>query len=159
VRGGGHAGRRPPLARARRGLPRRPAAASARARTEQDHTEIVEAAKAALTDAPGRRVTLADLARRVYASPFHLARVFRERTGFSVHGYQTQLRLRLALDALHDGCEIGDLALELGFSSHSHFTSAFRASFGRPPSAVRGLGRRGLRELRTFVEAPLANPS
>jgi AraC family transcriptional regulator len=117
-----------------------------RARTELDHAEIVEAVKAALTATPSRRVTLAELARRVYASPFHLARVFRERTGFSIHDYQTQLRLRLALDALHDGREIGDVALELGFSSHSHFTSVFRSSFGGPPSAVRGLGSRGLRE-------------
>jgi AraC-like DNA-binding protein len=29
-----------------------------------------------------------------------------------------------------------DLALDLGFSSHSHFTSAFRAYFGRTPSAL-----------------------
>jgi AraC family transcriptional regulator len=130
-----------------------------RPRAEHAHAELVEAAKAALTANACRRVRLAELAGTVYASPFHLARVFRERTGFSIHGYQTQLRLRLALDSLHEGCEIGDLALELGFSSHSHFTDAFRSAFGRPPSAVRALGRRGIRELRTFVEAPLGAAS
>ena len=29
------------------------------------------------------------------------------------------------------------LALDLGFSDHSHFTNAFREEFGAPPSAFR----------------------
>jgi AraC-like DNA-binding protein len=29
------------------------------------------------------------------------------------------------------------LALELGFSSHSHFTDAFRREFGKAPSEIR----------------------
>jgi AraC-like DNA-binding protein len=40
------------------------------------------------------------------------------------------------------------LALELGFSSHSHFADAFRREFDRTPSDVRrNLGRRALREM------------
>ena len=31
----------------------------------------------------------------------------------------------------------GALAMDLGFSSHSHFTLAFHRSFGLPPSACR----------------------
>ncbi|MFL5965025.1 MAG: helix-turn-helix domain-containing protein [Gaiellaceae bacterium] len=130
-----------------------------RARTEREHVDLVETTKAQLTRAPTRRVTLGGLAREVHASPFHLARVFRERTSFSIHGYQTQLRLRLALDRLHDGAELSSLALDLGFSSHSHFTTAFGNAFGLPPSAARTLGRHGLRELRTIVEAPLTGRS
>jgi AraC-like DNA-binding protein len=41
------------------------------------------------------------------------------------------------------------LALELGFSSHSHFTDAFRAEFGRAPSRIR---RSTLRELSKNLE-------
>ena len=127
-----------------------------RARTEHDHASLVEAAKARLAASPQRGGTLAELARALHTSEFHLARVFRERTGFTIHGYRNQLRLRLALDQIHAGAEIATLAHELGFSSHSHFTSAFRATFGVPPSHVRALGRHGVRELRRIVEAPLA---
>jgi AraC family transcriptional regulator len=93
---------------------------------------------------------------------FHLARVFKARTGFSLHAYRTQLRLRAALERVaprhgagpalrlrsgqaprrgsgHGGRDVDliDIALDLGFSSHSHFTEAFRRNFGTTPSAVR----------------------
>ena len=46
-----------------------------------------------------------------------------------------------AVDRLEERPEsLTDLALELGYSSHSHFTLAFRREFGVPPS----LWRRGL---------------
>ena len=58
-------------------------------------------------------------------------------TGFSVHGYLMQLRLRTGLDRIqgrHGG--IGEVGLMLGFSSHSHFTTSFRRAFGLTPTAV-----------------------
>jgi AraC-like DNA-binding protein len=86
-------------------------------------------------------------------SPFHLARVFHERAGVPVHRYLTRLRLRAALDRLMGGADdLTALALDLGFSSHSHFTDAFRTEFGRPPSAVRHSGARALRELSKNLE-------
>ena len=69
---------------------------------------------------------------------FHLARVFKARTGFSLHAYRNQLRLRAALERLAEpGVDLIDIALDLGFSSHSHFTDTFRRSFGKTPSVVR----------------------
>jgi AraC family transcriptional regulator len=74
----------------------------------------------------------------VGSSVFHLARIFKVRTGFSLHTYRTQLRLRAALERLREpGLDLIDIALDLGFSSHSHFTETFRRSFGKTPSAVR----------------------
>jgi AraC-like DNA-binding protein len=70
------------------------------------------------------------------------------------------LRLRLALDRIDDeGCDLTALANELGFSSHSHFTDAFRSLFGAPPSIVRAAGAPNRRELRRNVEARLARRS
>jgi AraC-like DNA-binding protein len=119
-----------------------------RPKTEERHDALVEAAKAALTESPTSPTSLEELARRLHVSEFHLARIFRARTGYTLHGYRNQLRLRLALERVHEGCDLSALARELGFSSHSHFTDAFRALFGVPPSAVRGAGRRARRELR-----------
>ena len=121
-----------------------------RRRTQDDHAERVEAAKTYLATRLGERITLDEIARAVHASPFHFARVFQERVGVPVHRYLTRLRLRAALDRLIGGAaDLTALALELGFSSHSHFTDAFRAEFGRPPSEVR---RSSLRELSKNLE-------
>jgi AraC family transcriptional regulator len=128
-----------------------------RDRTEQDRHRLVEDAKAMLTDEPAARTTLSELARRLHTSEFHLARVFRDRTGFTLHAYRTHLRLRIAIERLAEGeNDLAALARGLGFSSHSHFSSAFRSVFGVQPSVVRAMSRRGARELRRIVEAPLS---
>jgi AraC-like DNA-binding protein len=126
---------------ARHGLPRQ----RRRRGTEAAHAERAEAAKTYLAGRLGGRITLDDVARAVHASPFHLARVFRQRTGVPLHRYLTRLRLRAALERLADGVrDLTALALGLGFSSHSHFADSFRREFGRTPSEVR---RRALREI------------
>ena len=48
----------------------------------------------------GARCRCASLAAALHVSPFHLARVFRARTGFSLSGYVHGLRLRAAVDRL-----------------------------------------------------------
>ena len=123
--------------------------AAVRTRTEHDHHQLVERTKALLTERVRAHDSLESIARCVHASEFHLARVFRDRTGFTLHGYRTHLRLRLALDRLRSEADLATIANEFGFNSHSHFTDAFRGVFGVPPSEA----RRDLRELRRMLEA------
>lgn len=126
---------------ARNGMPR----LRRRKRTDADHADRVESAKTYLASRLGERITLDDVARAVHASPFHFARFFQQRTGVPVHRYLMQLRLRASLERLADGTDdLAMLALDLGFSSHSHFADAFRREFGQAPSGVR---RRMLREM------------
>lgn len=103
---------------------------------EQHH--MVQRAKAFVAARATERLLLQQVADTVGSSVFHLCRVFRRVTGWTLHGYQTHLRLRLALDRLRHGASLSDLAVELGFASHSHFTAAFRRAFGMPPSHFRG---------------------
>ena len=135
---------------ARHGQPRK----SSRTSTDADHADRAEAAKTYLASQLSERITLEDVARAVYASPFHLARLFQQHTGVPVHRYLTQLRLRASLERLADGAEdLTALALELGFSSHSHFTDTFRREFGRAPSGVRrNASRRTLRKMSKNLE-------
>jgi AraC family transcriptional regulator len=101
----------------------------------------VESVKLLLAERPAANLSLAEIARAVHCSPFHLARLFRASVGSSIHQYRLRLRLALALERLADGpANLTDLALDLGFSSHSHFTAAFRRSFGTSPSAFRRAG-------------------
>ena len=109
-----------------------------RARTKAQHRRLAEDAKELLAAAPADPVGLHELGRRLGQSPFHLARIFRQETGYSLHEYRQHLRLRAGLDRL--GASAGSLtalAIELGFASHSHFTAAFRREFGVRPSDVR----------------------
>ncbi|MGH3022544.1 MAG: helix-turn-helix transcriptional regulator [Gaiellaceae bacterium] len=131
-----------------------------RATTAGSHAELVEATKELVAGRLGDRLTLGEIARSVHSSPFHLARVFRVRTGFTIHGYRNQLRLRSALDGLFEAdADLSLVARRLGYSSHSHFTDSFRRAFGRTPSSVRRAGRTGGAELRRILEAPLAAAS
>src|ERR1700730_4533951 len=120
-----------------------------RIETEVEHAELAEAVKSLLAKRLGERITLEEIARALEASPFHLARVFQTQTGVPVHRYLSRLRLRTALDRLAAGGPgLSALALELNFSSHSHFTDAFRREFGFTPSNFRkAKGRHTLSEI------------
>lgn len=106
--------------------------------------ERVEEAKLALharLDAPP---SLAELAAGLGCSPFHLSRSFHAVTGLRMRRYLTRLRAALAADRLRAGdADLTRLALDLGFSDHSHFTHAFRGEWGLSPSALRALFRPG----------------
>lgn len=115
-----------------------------RRETNADHRNRTEAAKTYLAAHLGDPITLEDVAGAVYASPFNFARIFQQQAGVPVHRYLTMLRLRASLERLAEGeQDITGLALDLGFSSHSHFTDVFRREFGSTPSEIRRNARRG----------------
>jgi AraC-like DNA-binding protein len=124
-----------------------------RAATRAAHAELVESAKAILGTRLGERLSLEGVAGLLFVSPFELARMFRRRTGFSVHGFLVQLRLRAALErVLESRRPLTDIAADLGFASPSHFSESFRRVFGVTPSSARGLAR-SRSQTRTFLEA------
>jgi AraC family transcriptional regulator len=107
-------------------------------RAADAHRDLVQRARAALASSMTERVSLTDLARRLSVSEFHLCRVFREQTGLTLHAFQTELRLRTGLEMLADTrLDISRIALELGFSSHSHFSDTLRRRFSRTPISIR----------------------
>jgi AraC family transcriptional regulator len=116
--------------------------------TRKAHRDLVDATRVVLARRFREKLSLADLARAVFSSPFHLARIFRRETGLSLHQHLTRLRLRHALEHLADDKpDLTMLALDLGFSSHAHFSHAFRREFGSAPSQLRSSPK----ELRRFV--------
>lgn len=116
------------------GVPSRPVRS---ATTRRARREIVEGAKEILVDRMADRVSLDELAGGLYTTPYHLARVFRAATGFSVHGYLMQLRLRTGFERIQAEAEdIGWVGRAVGYRSHSHFTASFRRAFGLSPSRL-----------------------
>jgi AraC family transcriptional regulator len=127
-----------------------------RAGTARSHAEQVQRASLLLATRFGEELSLSAIARAVHSSPFHLARVFRAYSGLSLHQYRHRLRLREALRRLAEGeTDLSALAIELGFSSHSHLSDAFRSAFGLSPSQARNLrGASASAEMSRILEAP-----
>lgn len=106
--------------------------------TSHLHREQVQAVKELLAARFTEPLSLTQIATAVYTSPYHLSRIFRQQTGFTIHSYLNQLRLRAALDQVAEsGTNLTDVGLQLGYTSHSHFTLAFRRAFGAAPSDFR----------------------
>ena len=103
-------------------------------RAAAQNLSLSEAVRERLARSFRNRVTLGALAQAVGCSPFHLSRAFRSVTGSTIHEHLMRLRVRTTLEDLTTGASLSDVALAAGFSSHSHFTAAFRRAFGTPPS-------------------------
>jgi len=118
----------------------RTASSSSGSRPEIDrrHRYAVHEIETLLSDRVEDRLTLVGIARAVGLSAYHVCRLFRRVTGINLHQYRRRLRIREALtDVLESGCSLTDIALDAGFSSHSHFTDIFRQEFHTTPSSVR----------------------
>jgi AraC-like DNA-binding protein len=102
---------------------------------------LADRVKLVLATDLARRWTLAEIADEVGGSPVYLTQVFKQVEGLPLYRYQLQLRLARALDLLAQYDDLTTLSLDLGFSSHSHFSAAFREAYGRSPSEFRRTAR------------------
>jgi AraC family transcriptional regulator len=116
----------------------------------------VERVKEAVALAPTRKWTVAKLAKVANLSAFHLCRVFHQTVGTSLYDYVLRERLSCALEAILDRREdITAIALDAGFSSHSHFTARFKSFFNCTPMTFRHLATtKQAAELRKMMTAP-----
>ena len=134
----------------------RPLEPHIRGRGAVRRVQIAEAAQLSIASRPEVGWTLATLARQIGCSPFHLAHVFRDVVGVSIHQYQIRTRLAAALDAVLDSERgLSAIAADVGFAHHSHFSEAFRRTFGITPSALRRDARASeIARLRRILTAP-----
>ncbi len=86
--------------------------------------------------------TLFDLAKRVGMSETKLKRNFKEYFGIPVFRMYKQVRMETAREMLLSGeWNVTQAAVEVGYSSLSHFSQAFRKHFGISPKHI---GKKGL---------------
>jgi AraC family transcriptional regulator len=111
--------------------------------------EVVDAVREILARRFRENLSLADLGRRSGYSVFHLSRIFRKKAGMPLHAWQSRLRLLTGLERVAEPkVDLAEVANDLGYASHSHFTAAFRRAFGVTPSAFRrAASARRVREL------------
>jgi len=95
---------------------------------------LVDRVKVLLASDLSRRWTLADIASEIGGSPVYLTQAFQRVEGLPLYRYHLRLRLARALDLIAERDDLSGLAQDLGFSSHSHFSAAFRQAYGRTPT-------------------------
>lgn len=78
---------------------------------------------------------LEEIGREVGCSPFHLSRTFSKEVGMTIPQCLRKLRIECAASLLSSGrCNVTEAAMEVGYSSLSHFSRAFFQTMGCCPA-------------------------
>lgn len=79
-------------------------------------------------------MTIKELSRKVAMNECYLKKGFKALTGKTIHEYQQELRISKAKQMLkQEGISVSDVANSLGYSSISHFSTAFKKATGMKP--------------------------
>lgn len=119
--------------------------------------ERVEKAKEWLATEHAQPPSLFELAAALHVSPFHLSREFRRHTGYSLHGFVIEQRLRRAFDRIReDDAPLTAIAADLGFTHQAQFANQFRRAFGCTAGDVRRAWRARLEPPGTAAKRSFA---
>lgn len=111
---------------------------------EVEYSELVAKVAGRIREHPERQFTINDLAREAALSPTGFINQFRKATGFPPIRYQIECRVNRAKELLRQGdMTASQIAGELGFNSHQHFSDTFARIAGASPSRWRSLAGQG----------------
>lgn len=79
------------------------------------------------------RMPLDELADKFYISKYHLCRMFKKRTGYTINNYIIRKRLMLANELYSSGKSLIDSCMEAGFESYSNFYKRYVNEYGKAP--------------------------
>jgi AraC-like DNA-binding protein len=100
---------------------------------ESEREKIMEA-RLVLDQHIDQPLTIRELSRKVGINECYLKKGFKALTGKTVHDYQQDQRINKAKELLQEkGLSVTDVANTLGFSSISHFSTAFKRVTGMKP--------------------------
>ena len=96
---------------------------------------VAEMAKKFIFDNYKEKITINDICSEIGCSKSTLITSFKKQFGTTVNSYITEVRLKEAAMMLSMGDKnIGEIAIQTGFSDQSYFSKVFSAKFGVPPS-------------------------
>jgi AraC family transcriptional regulator len=105
---------------------------------EQPSPALFQQVRTLVNDYLDSKITLAFIAETLDISLTRLTLQFRKTTGISIHDYVMQSRLRKAHQMiLKTNNSLTDIALEVGFSSQAHLTTAYKQSYKLTPLKAR----------------------
>lgn len=89
-------------------------------------------------------LSLDQLANEFFVNKYHIAHVFKENLGMSVHQYITKKRLAQCKDAILNNADIMEASLQCGFSDYSSFYRAFKKEYGSSPKEFKELNAKSI---------------
>lgn len=99
---------------------------------------LVNKAKQYLSERLTETISLRQLAKELYASPFYLQKMFKAETGMSPHQFVLHQRVEVEKKRMVETTlPLIHIALEVGFKSSAHFSSVFRKMVGCTPTEYR----------------------
>lgn len=105
-------------------------------------------AKDFIADRATDGITLENVAVASGLSRYELSRQFKAAFGMPPHAWQLQVRIDRSKPLLRKGHQVGEVALQMGFSDQAHFTRVFKRTTGYTPGTYAA-------EFRTNVQADL----
>ena len=90
-----------------------------------------------ISDNLGKDLSIDRLADHFYMSKYHMMRIFKNETGYSIHQYILEKRILKAKSYILGGMPATTACLECGFKDYSTFSRAFKNQLGILPSDVK----------------------
>lgn len=92
-----------------------------------------------------QHLSLKSIATLAQISQYHFLRLFKQKTGITLHQYILQRRIEKAKELLQQSqLSLADIALQVGFYDQSHLTRAFKRMVGLPPKQFLKTDRKNL---------------
>lgn len=79
-------------------------------------------------------LSLDQLAKHFFISKYHIAHVFKENMGISIHQYILKKRLNACKESIQSGEKVSKAYSLYGFKDYSTFYKAFKAEYGMTPN-------------------------
>lgn len=83
-------------------------------------------------------MNIESLAQHFYMSKYHMMRLFKQETGYTIGNYINHKRLLMAREMIAKGHPITQTCYECGFKDHSTFSRAYKNLFGESPRVTQG---------------------
>lgn len=101
---------------------------------EHPTRKVIEEVKAYIREQYARKTSLQEIADRVNISRNYLANVFKQETGSTIWNYLTSVRMEKARELLLSApFKIYQIAHEVGYEDHVHFSQVFKEYYGITP--------------------------
>lgn len=102
---------------------------------------LISGVKEFIRENYSQQLTLEEIAKVVYISPYYLSHLFKKVEGISVIEYLTKVRIEKAKILLSNpSYNIYEISEKIGYNEPSYFTRVFRHKEGTTPSQYRKLG-------------------
>lgn len=86
-----------------------------------------------ISEQPAADHTIDNLAARFYLSKYHMMRLFRRETGYTISNYINEKRLLAARELLKQNYSVTEACYQSGFHSYAAFLRAYKKTFGETP--------------------------